>query len=260
MKKLYMIGNTHFDPVWLWRWDEALASIRSTFRSALDRMNENPDFIYSFCTPAVFEWIEKTDIKLFEEIKKRVKEGRWELCEGWWVQADCNAPCGESYIRQGLYAREYLKTHFGKTSDTVFNIDSFGHNMQLPQILRGCGFRNYVFWRPNEAHKELPKPLFDWVGLDGSSVRCYRLGGKGGEIFVKDIEKEAFGKIFSENTEDNLMVVFGVTDHGGAPTKQQMSVINRLSAECKDYDVSYGTVSGFFGDVKPEISLIIIVF
>lgn len=145
MKKLYMIGNTHFDPVWLWRWDEALASIRSTFRSALDRMNENPDFIYSFCTPAVFEWIEKTDIKLFEEIKKRVKEGRWELCEGWWVQADCNAPCGESYIRQGLYAREYLKTHFGKTSDTVFNIDSFGHNMQLPQILRGCGFRNYVF-------------------------------------------------------------------------------------------------------------------
>ena len=73
MKKLYMIGNTHFDPVWLWRWDEALASIRSTFRSALDRMNENPDFIYSFCTPAVFEWIEKTDIKLFEEIKKRVK-------------------------------------------------------------------------------------------------------------------------------------------------------------------------------------------
>ena len=71
MKKLYMIGNTHFDPVWLWRWDEALASIRSTFRSALDRMNENPDFIYSFCTPAVFEWIEKTDIKLFEEIKKR---------------------------------------------------------------------------------------------------------------------------------------------------------------------------------------------
>ena len=178
MKKLYMIGNTHFDPVWLWRWDEALASIRSTFRSALDRMNENPDFIYSFCTPAVFEWIEKTDIKLFEEIKKRVKEGRWELCEGWWVQADCNAPCGESYIRQGLYAREYLKTHFGKTSDTVFNIDSFGHNMQLPQILRGCGFRNYVFWRPNEAHKELPKPLFDWVGLDGSSVRCYRLGGR----------------------------------------------------------------------------------
>ena len=61
--------------------------------------------------------------------------------------------------------------------------------MQLPQILRGCGFRNYVFWRPNEAHKELPKPLFDWVGLDGSSVRCYRLGGKGGEIFVFDMGK-----------------------------------------------------------------------
>ena len=36
---VYFIGNTHYDPVWLWTWDEALASIRSTFRSALDRMN-----------------------------------------------------------------------------------------------------------------------------------------------------------------------------------------------------------------------------
>ena len=250
-----MIGNTHFDPVWLWRWDEALPSITATFRSALERMKENPNFCYSFSAPAVFEWIEKTDIKLFEEIQKRVAEGRWELCEGWWLQADCNAPGGESYIRQGLYAQDYLKSRFGKTSYTVFNIDSFGHNMQLPQILRECGLKNYVFWRPNEAHKELPSPLFDWVGLDGSSVRCYRIGGKGGEIFVEDIEKETFNKIFDENTEENLMVVFGVTDHGGAPTKQQMSVIDRLAETRRDYNISYGTVSGFFDTAKPEVSV-----
>ena len=46
MSKYYMIGNTHFDPVWEWKWDEAMSSIRATFRSALDRMNEYPDFIY----------------------------------------------------------------------------------------------------------------------------------------------------------------------------------------------------------------------
>ena len=80
---VYFIGNTHYDPVWLWTWDEALASIRSTFRSALDRMNEYPDYTYSFCTPAVFEMIEKVDPGLFEEIKRRVSEGRWELQEGW---------------------------------------------------------------------------------------------------------------------------------------------------------------------------------
>ena len=44
MKTIFAIGNTHFDPVWLWTWDEAMAGIRSTFASALARMTENPDF------------------------------------------------------------------------------------------------------------------------------------------------------------------------------------------------------------------------
>ena len=55
---LFMIGNTHFDPVWLWTWEEAMASIRATFRSALARMEEGPDFRYSFATPPVFRWID----------------------------------------------------------------------------------------------------------------------------------------------------------------------------------------------------------
>ena len=107
MKQLYMIGNTHFDPVWLWRWEEAMASIRATFRSALDRMKEDPDLVYSFATPPVFEWIRKTDPSLFEEIKERVAEGRWELGEAWWVQPDCYSASGESYVRQGLYGQRY---------------------------------------------------------------------------------------------------------------------------------------------------------
>ncbi|MEE1047553.1 MAG: alpha-mannosidase, partial [Clostridia bacterium] len=135
MKKIYMIGNTHFDPVWLWKWDEAMSSITATFRSALKRMEEYPEFKYSFATPPVFEWIKKTSPELFEEIKKRVKEGRWELSEGWWVQPDCYTPSGESLVRQGLYGQRYLKENFGEYSETVFNIDSFGHPPTLPQIL-----------------------------------------------------------------------------------------------------------------------------
>lgn len=103
---VYFIGNTHYDPVWLWTWDEALASIRSTFRSALDRMNEYPDYIYSFCTPAVFEMIEKVDPELFDEIKRRVSEGRWEMQEGWWLQPDCGLALGESLCAAGALRPE----------------------------------------------------------------------------------------------------------------------------------------------------------
>ena len=40
--KVHLVGNAHLDPVWLWRWQDGLAEIKATFRSALDRMEEFP--------------------------------------------------------------------------------------------------------------------------------------------------------------------------------------------------------------------------
>ena len=245
MNRIYMIGNTHFDPVWLWEWDEALSSITATFRSALSRMDEYPDFTYSFSAPAVLEWIENTDPDLFLQIKQRVKEGRWELCEAWWLQPDCFTASGESYVRQGLYAERYLMQKFGKTSDTVFNIDSFGHPVSLVQILNGCGIKNYVFWRPNEKHMHLDSSLFTWLGKNGTSVRAYRLGSDGGGLFKPDIEKDTLDPAIAVSPElkHNTMLVYGVTDHGGAPTVQMINaVIDRKSA----HNIDFGRVDEFF--------------
>lgn len=244
-----MVGNTHFDPVWLWRWDEAMSSITATFRSALARMEEYPDFTYSFSAPAVLEWIKNTNEELFKEIKKWIEEGRWELCEGWWLQADCNSALGESYVRQGLYAQKYFEKNFGKKSKTVFNIDSFGHPKTLPQILSGCGIENYVFWRPNEEHKHLKTPLFNWAGKNNTMIKTYRIGGDGGEIFTADITADTLEPVIEnmENIPHDLMIVYGVTDHGGAPTKEMIEKTMKKSEEIKDtYDLRFGRVDEYF--------------
>lgn len=233
MKKLYMIGNTHFDPVWLWKWDEAMASIRATFRSALDRMKEDENFIYSFATPPVFEWIKKTDPDMFEEIRERVNEERWDLCEGWWVQPDCYGAAGESYVRQGLYAQKYLKENFGKTADTVFNIDSFGHSPALPQILKKSHIRHYCFVRPEKHHCKLKNQLFQWQGIDGTKILTYRAESAYEKTIADAISAQ------SDTDTDNL-IVYGVTDHGGAPTKKLISEINSMK------NAHFSTVSDFF--------------
>lgn len=252
MKKIYMVGNTHFDPVWLWRWNEALSSITATFRSALERMNEYPEFKYSFSAPAVFEWIKNTDEDLFLQIKKRIAEGRWELCEGWWLQADCNSASGESYVRQGLYAQHYFMENFGKKSRTVFNIDSFGHPAGLPQILSGCEIENYVFWRPNEEHKHIDTPLFTWCGENGTEIKAYRIGGDGGEIFTADITADTLDPVInnSEKIPHDIMIVYGVTDHGGAPTKEMIEKIKekQLSVN-KSFDIKFAGTDDFFDNV-----------
>lgn len=239
MPRYYMIGNTHFDPVWLWRWDEAMASIRATFRSALDRMKETPEFIYSFATPPVFEWIRQTDPDLFAQIQQAVAEGRWELAEGWWVQPDCYGACGESYVRQGLYGQRWLLEHFGKTATCVFNIDSFGHSPMLPQILRKSGVDTYCFVRPEKRHVELDDPLFTWQSADGSQVAAYRADTN---YFID------WDKLAEQHAEDAL-VVYGVTDHGGAPTKEAIARIQNRE------DTVFSTVDAFFRSHTPQHTL-----
>ena len=233
MQKYYMVGNTHFDPVWLWTWDEAMASIRATFRSALDRMKEDPGFIYSFATPPVFEWIKKVDPDMFEEIRQRVKEGRWDLAEAWWLQPDCYSAMGESYVRQGLYGQKYLRENFGQISDCVFNIDSFGHSPMLPQILKKSHVDKYCFVRPEKRFVTLEKPLFCWKGLDGTQVLAFRAEGVYEAHLSDAIQRQT-------EKQDDVMIVYGVTDHGGAPTKEAIREINANA------QAEFSTVSRYF--------------
>ena len=239
MNKLYMIGNTHFDPVWLWEYDEALASIRATFKSALDRMDEDENFIYSFATPPVFEWIKEVDPELFKRIKKRVKEGRWEISEGWYLQPDCFVG-GESFVRQGVYGQKYLKENFKKTADTVMNVDSFGHPAMLPQILKKCGVKNYCFVRPENHHYPLQEPLFMWRSADGSTVNCYRAENGW------HADTEMIMNMYTADSGTDRMIYYGVTDHGGAPTKKAIQAIN------KKENAYFSTVSDFFKGHIPK--------
>lgn len=226
MNTLFCVGNTHFDPVWLWRWEEAMASILSTFRSALDRMDEDPEFHYSFSTPPVFEWVKRVDPALWERIRQRMLEGRWEAAEGWWLQPDCYSGQGESYIRQGLLGQRWLKENLGFYAKTVFNIDSFGHPNTLPQLLKKSGVSNYVTCRPEPKFVELPSPRFIWQGTDGSWVEAYRS--------VDPYSKALAGQLEEMSAADeNRMVVFGVTNHGGAPVKRDLETIReRENARC----------------------------
>ena len=143
-KKIHLIGNAHLDPVWLWQWQEGFAEIKATFRSALDRMKEFDDFKFTSACSIYYMWIEKSDKAMFEEIKQRVKEGRWCITGGWFLQPDCNMPSGESIVRQIQTGKEYFKEKFGVWSDTAISFDAFGHNRGLVQIIKKCGQDSYI--------------------------------------------------------------------------------------------------------------------
>ena len=123
----------------------------------------------------MYEWVENNDPAMFEEIRRRISEGRWEIVGGWWIQPDCNIPNGESFVRQGLYGQRYFLEKFGVTAKVGYNVDSFGHNGILPQILKKSGMDSYIFMRPMPSEKGLPGRLFLWESSDGSRVTSYRI-------------------------------------------------------------------------------------
>lgn len=243
MNKVHLIGNAHLDPVWLWRWQEGFNEVRATFRSALDRMNEFEDFKFTSACSAYYMWIEKSDKAMFEEIKKRVKEGRWCITGGWFIQPDCNIPSGESFARHALISQRYFYEKFGTTAKTGYNVDSFGHNGSLPKILKNSGMDNYVFMRPMNHEKELPDLLFKWQSMDGSSVNTYRIPIAYG-INLQNFS--ALQEIADADENSPMMAFYGVGNHGGGPT---VELLEKMHSEL-DGNFIYSTPDEYFEEVK----------
>ena len=230
-RKLHMIGNAHIDPVWLWQWPEGYQEVRATFRSAVDRLDEYPDFVFTCDSSLFFEWIEESDPDLFELIKEHVAGGRLQIVGGWWIEPDCNIPAGESFVRQALYGQRYLRDAFGITATVGANLDSFGHNATIPQILRKSGCDSYVFLRPGPKEKELEAPIFWWESPDGSRVLAYRIPHEYGA--PKDDLGEHVEKAIASlpDTDEDYAVFYGVGNHGGGPTKANLDQIARMGLE-----------------------------
>ncbi len=247
--KLYLIGNAHIDPVWLWRWPEGRHEVRATFRSALDRLNEYDDFVFVSSSAAFYAWVEQSDPAMFAEIVQRVAEGRWEIAGGWWIQPDCNLPSGESFVRQGLYGQHYFKAKFGVTARTGYCVDAFGHHAVLPQILQKSGMENYVFARPGLSELETPGRLFWWEAADGSRVLAQRLiYGYNASVNLDAHVKRSAADITAPVPA--LMCFFGVGNHGGGPTRANIEAMQNMQADPDLPELAFSTPNVYFDDMR----------
>ncbi|GAC1637720.1 MAG: hypothetical protein NVS4B8_02800 [Herpetosiphon sp.] len=249
-KTLHMIGNAHLDVVWLWRWQEGLQAAKSTFRAMLQQLNDADDFIFTSSSAAIYAWIESNDPPMFEAIKQRVAEGRWCIAGGWWLQPDCNLPCGESFVRQGLYGQRFFKEKFGVVAAVGYNVDSFGHHGMLPQILLKSGLTSYVFTRPDTSEKGLPGRVFWWEADDGSRVLAFRIPY---EYLSRDADLEKYVRRCIPEMKDplhDLMCFYGVGNHGGGPTRANIASIHRMNGDPTYPHLVFSSPERFFDTVR----------
>ena len=252
---LHMIGNAHLDPIWLWDWREGLQEALDTCWSAIARLRETEDFVFTRSSAAIYQWIEEADPELFEEIRRYVAEGRWEIVGGWWEQPDCNLPGGESLVRHCLYGKRYFLDKFGVEVRVGYNPDSFGHNAGIPQILRQAGYDYYLFCRPDPQEKYLPDLLFAWEGPAGDRVLAYRPplhyaswgNSLQDKIFVGTMLLGAYATAGSPRRD--LALMYGVGNHGGGPTIENLATIQRNEANPQMPRLKFARLEDFFDAV-----------
>ncbi len=254
-KHIYLVGNAHLDPIWQWRWQEGSAEAKATIRSALDRMKEFPEFKFVCSSASIFMWIEEFCPEMFEEIKNRVNEGRFIIVGGWHVQPDCNLPAGEGFARQSLYSQRYFKEKFGVTATVGYNVDSFGHNLMMPQILRKSGMTDYVFMRPGYTEISLDSDIFKWVSPDGSDVNVFRIFRE--YCFMFDTTEKFDERMKTLATEQKLdldytPLFYGVGNHGGGPTIKNLQIIEQYKKDHPEMTFTYSTISDFFSRLREE--------
>ncbi len=248
------VGNAHIDMAWLWSWTETVEVVRDTFTTALELMREYPGFTYAQSSVQDYAWLRDKYPALFDQIRKRVEEGRWELVGGMWVEPDLNMPDGESLVRQLLTGTRFFEKEFGKSTTVGWNPDTFGYNWQLPQIYKRAGFDSFVTQKMswNETN-QFPYKLFWWQAPDGSKVLTYFPHGYSRGIDQAQLAED-ISTYVPEDKFPEIMHIYGVGDHGGGPTRQMLDEALRLKQPNTVFPkLEFGTARGFFDDLGHKI-------
>jgi alpha-mannosidase len=239
-----LVGSSHIDAAWSWRYPDAIALCRSAFAQAIRNLEKYPDFYFSHGHALSYWWMEQEYPTLFENIRQAVEDGRWEIVGGTWVESDVNMPSGEALARQFLYGKRYFKQKFNVEVKTAWMPDAFGHAWSLPQILKKSGMLAYVFFRPWETMR-----LFEWEGPDGSRVMAYRPPEWFNSRLTKEVSRHAY-QAQKDFGVSKALRLFGVGDQGGGPTGHDIRLAEDLSYRLTTPTVRMARAEGFFKEIS----------
>lgn len=244
MKEIYMLCNAHLDPVWQWQRTEGMAEAISTFRVAAKFCEKYDGFVFNHNESVIYEWVEENEPQLFERIKRLVREGKWKIMGGWYLQPDCLMPSGESIIRQIKTGNEYFMEKFGVKPETAINFDPFGHSRGMVQILKKCGYNSYVFMRPYDF---VPERDFIWEGYDGSTVVGHCTNG--GYNTNKGKVGEKIDRILESAHDGANLMLWGIGDHGGGPSEVDLGIIEEYKKKYPEVRFVHSCCEDYFARV-----------
>lgn len=235
------IGHTHIDVAWWWTVAQTREKVCRSFATVLKLMEEYPDYKFMSSQPQLYAFFKERYPEMYEKIKERVKEGRWEPEGGMWVEADCNLTSGESLVRQFLHGKRFFKEEFGVENEELWLPDVFGYSAALPQIMKKSGIKYFMTTKLawNQFNK-FPNDTFLWEGIDGTKIFTHLIttlgiGQSTDDFFTTyngmlhpDALMGGWTRYQNKEINNDILIAFGYGDGGGGPTREMMETSSRM--------------------------------
>lgn len=245
--EILCVAHAHLDMNWLWGYDETVSITLSTMQTMLDLMKEYKDFTFSQSQASVYKIVEDYAPEMLGDIKKWVREGRWEIAASSWVETDKNIPNGEELARHILYTKKYLSKLFDIQKESLnldFEPDTFGHSVNVPEILANGGVKYYYHCRGSNGPE-----IYNWKAQSGKSVLVFREPfWYNSEIDYNDFE--LFPVFYDKYNIKKWLRVYGVGNHGGGATRRDLNRLIDMSGWPLMPKFKFSTYQEFFSYIE----------
>ena len=234
------VGHTHIDVAWLWRLKHTREKCARSFSTVNRLMERYKDYSFLQSQPQLYDYIKQDYPDIYEQIKQRVREGRWEAGGAMWVEADCNISSGEALVRQIVYGIRYFEKAFGASNSYLWLPDVFGYSWALPQILQQCDLSTFITTKIswNEFNK-LPHDTFTWRGIDGSEVTTHFITTPNDDdpaswyftyngLMEPHTVNGVWNKYQDKGINQNMLLVYGYGDGGGGVNRHMLEMQRRM--------------------------------
>ncbi len=244
---VHSVGHTHIDVAWKWPLRQTREKVIRSFKTVLYLMEQYPEYKFMSSQPQLYEFVKEDCPEVYEQIRRRIAEGRWETEGAMWLEADCNLVSGESLVRQILYGKQFFEQEFGKGDNQVLWLpDVFGYSAALPQILKKSGIKYFmttkIAW--NE-YNQIPNDIMLWKGIDGSEILTYFITTRNYELYPElkrdlDISTTYNGRqnasqimgtwqrFQNKKLLQDVLTCYGFGDGGGGATAMMLEESKRM--------------------------------
>ena len=240
------IGHTHIDVAWWWTVEQTREKVGRSFATVLKLMDEYPNYKFMSSQPQLYAFLKERYPDLYEKVKARIAEGRWEPEGGMWLEADCNLTSGESLVRQFMHGKRFFKEEFGVDNRILWLPDVFGYSGALPQIMKKSGIDYFMTTKLawNQFNK-VPYDTMMWRGIDGTEILTHLIttlgvGQPSTEFFTTyngmlhpDAIMGGWERYQNKDINRDILISYGYGDGGGGPTRDMLETSIRMEKGVK---------------------------